>query len=667
MGTSSSRLIKGSTTQPDVVPFIGWSKAAEEFRTRAAELAPGGAVRPLIIGDPGIGKRTMARAWQFVAGSTARMCIEDLEERSLTLPKRCIGVSVCRPPRGRYCFLLGSGVGGDAPEPGPGAIRLDDETMQWFELSMYMPPVHPDRPIDVLAFLDYWDRARCPRVGIRYSGIESALLHRMLFGTGWPANLDSIYRLLRILNHLNRPSPPEDLEDEAESSDGEELEGPVRLPIVLDVLRDRRDAGSDSSPATSTADQAIPFAILPDVAVRIYLWHCQHQPLEEAVRESPEEGSGREPIPASLRPFVVGLAARDFINLTEEQFVREHILPGLPASMARRSDCVAILMDRVRNHRLFGTDFRSLQAGLRIDPNLVELAVGRRGSDPRGVVEGAVATWGLQGQGSLSSFSRADGEDRVNSFCSRGSIFSISFRPAVGPIEEDQFPQSGNSGMAYYRYLLMHPDRVFSPEEIENANGRKGTARDRPDQQDAEWDDSLNGSGFDAVLDESSKRQAAERLAEIARELARAEREGDRSRIAQLEVEREKLIACYKQAVRNPRDKRLEQLHQRLKDVHREIAIAERDGDHLVMEELETERQSLLTQVSRIVQSGRDRNLDSSKKQARDRVRKALEDARKKLALGRFPQLARYLVCAVQYKNGNWTYRSSKSSPTWQT
>jgi DNA-binding NtrC family response regulator len=63
MTKTDSQTERPAALEPGNVPFLGWSRAALEFRVKAAALAPQG-FRPLIIGDPGVGKRTMARAWR---------------------------------------------------------------------------------------------------------------------------------------------------------------------------------------------------------------------------------------------------------------------------------------------------------------------------------------------------------------------------------------------------------------------------------------------------------------------------------------------------------------------------------------------------------------------------------------------------------------------------
>ena len=60
MGKTTPQVQETSSLEPKDVPFVGWSRAAHEFRVKAATLAPKG-ILPLLIGDPGVGKRCMAR------------------------------------------------------------------------------------------------------------------------------------------------------------------------------------------------------------------------------------------------------------------------------------------------------------------------------------------------------------------------------------------------------------------------------------------------------------------------------------------------------------------------------------------------------------------------------------------------------------------------------
>ena len=161
-----------SRLSPLEVPFIGWSCAAHEFRVKAAELAPKG-ILPLLVGDPGVGRRCMARAWLHVAGLGEDIPIVDLDREPAELPRRCIGYTAQRPARGRHCHLLGEGQCWNAPEGPSGEPTLPDRLVQLFRVGLYMPPIHRHREIDILAYLDYCNKVRFPRAGFRYSEISA--------------------------------------------------------------------------------------------------------------------------------------------------------------------------------------------------------------------------------------------------------------------------------------------------------------------------------------------------------------------------------------------------------------------------------------------------------------------------------------------------------------
>ena len=124
MDTRSSRSDRSSTFEPGDVPFLGWSRAALEFRRKVAELAPGGFFRPLIVGDPGVGKRTMAYVWRRVSGQNPEeRPIIDLDTWGNVIPHDCIAITARRPPPGRPCFLLDKGTWGETG--GVGTLPAD--------------------------------------------------------------------------------------------------------------------------------------------------------------------------------------------------------------------------------------------------------------------------------------------------------------------------------------------------------------------------------------------------------------------------------------------------------------------------------------------------------------------------------------------------------------
>jgi transcriptional regulator with AAA-type ATPase domain len=185
---------------PADVPFLGWSRAALEFRRKVAEMAPGGFFRPLIVGDPGVGKRTMARAWLHVSGKSAEeRPIVNLDTQGDELPERCIAFTTRRPPPGRPYFQLHTGTWDetDGSVPAPGTLPAD--LMQRFAITMYMPPIHRHREIDALAFLHYCCWVRIRSAGVIYRRIDAGLIHHILFKNDWPANLEGLSRALKHL------------------------------------------------------------------------------------------------------------------------------------------------------------------------------------------------------------------------------------------------------------------------------------------------------------------------------------------------------------------------------------------------------------------------------------------------------------------------------------
>ena len=304
MDTRSSRSDRPSTLKPGDVPFLGWSRAAHEFRVKAAVMAPQG-FRPLIIGDPGVGKRTMAKSWLRVSGrGKGEWPIIDLDTWREELPDRCIAVTTKRPPSNRPCFLLESGAWGYAPQRPPGEPTLSADLMQRFAITLYVPPLHGHREIDILAFLDYWTWVPSNSSRVRYKAIDAALVLRMLFDNDWPANLEGISRALR---HSSR------LIFHAEGG----WHGGRRAKYEVDCLRDRWAEQGWIAPPTSLqanptaawpvkwlwGEADIPVGAMADFAVRLYLRFCQLSPPDPAAT-SPRGRDPRELLgPQSLEGF----------------------------------------------------------------------------------------------------------------------------------------------------------------------------------------------------------------------------------------------------------------------------------------------------------------------------------------------------------------------------
>ena len=89
-------------TLPKPIPFVGWSSAASRFREVVASHAPGGKNRVLLLGPTGVGKKTMAKVWQKVAGNEgSKIPIVNLDSKgaATTIPDPCIAISTLPLPR----------------------------------------------------------------------------------------------------------------------------------------------------------------------------------------------------------------------------------------------------------------------------------------------------------------------------------------------------------------------------------------------------------------------------------------------------------------------------------------------------------------------------------------------------------------------------------------
>ena len=583
MATASSWSDEPSTIEAGVVPFVGWSSAALEFRIKTAEFAPAGTVRPLFIGDPGVGKKTMARAWMAACSHDNGLEFVDLDYRSRLTPGRYIGVTTYHPTEGQYVQVLGREVRERISREGrvPGIV---DFFWDYFDLALYMPPLRAGREIDVLAFLEYWHRCRARRAGLRYLNIADSLLQQMIFGT-WPNNLDSIYVRLRMLcnadrlKHAGKGNRAEVVEIETLCDD--QATGRITEAAAGNISDDRGAHGRN--------DEGISFDSLRDLAVRMYLWCCQQDPYEPS-------SLARMP----LDRFRSGLTARGFQQLTEERFIREHVLLGVPPSLAERPDYFMALLDRLRNPEFFGTTFPALQAGLAIDPIRCDELLGGLGRpSSRSLV-------GLEGEDGLildpsdvTSYHESDGANQsLNQFSSDGKNFHIRFCPALNRIERGTFPREGNIGLAYYHHLIRRSGVGTSPLDLERGIGKLVADVVR-----------------DEAFDETAWKQIRERLDDIEEELDRAERNCDLASQERLQREREQI------------NKLIEQAHHK----------------------------------------GVDKGLDMTAKKARDRVRKAMKDARIRLKDDKMFRLCDYLEKTVRYRKGSWTYHPTKASKDWLT
>ena len=151
--------------------------------------------------------------------------------------------------------------------------------MQRFAITLYVPPLHGHREIDILAFLDSWTRVPSNSRRVRFRAIDAALVLHMLFDNDWPANLEGVSRALRHFSRLI-------FHEERSGQAGR------RAEYEVDCLRDRwaelgwiapptpRQASPTAAwPVTWLWGKAdIPVGAMADFAVTLYLRFCQLAP-----------------------------------------------------------------------------------------------------------------------------------------------------------------------------------------------------------------------------------------------------------------------------------------------------------------------------------------------------------------------------------------------------
>jgi ElaB/YqjD/DUF883 family membrane-anchored ribosome-binding protein len=105
----------------------------------------------------------------------------------------------------------------------------------------------------------------------------------------------------------------------------------------------------------------------------------------------------------------------------------------------------------------------------------------------------------------------------------------------------------------------------------------------------------------------------------------------------------------------------------RLDENRSELWRAERDQDLAEMQRLMEEYSSIISELEKAFHGQHSKDLDKAAKAARDRVRKAMSDVRKRLAEKQMPQLAKHLKEATIYRDGRWSYRPPRPEREWQT
>jgi hypothetical protein len=213
--------------------------------------------------------------------------------------------------------------------------------------------------------------------------------------------------------------------------------------------------------------------------------------------------------------------------------------------------------------------------------------------------------------------------DRVNfaglpphRFVVESDNYSIEFHGPQG-VEKGTFPRDGYLGLSYFHHLIGCRGEAagLDPASLEHRAGR-GALPQVPKHEDASA-----GEGFvvrpthQPVLDDQAKAEYKEKL----------------------------------------------------NDYQIELYRAESNHDEAEMQRLEKEFRFIQSELEKASYGRHAKNLDNAAKESRDRVRKAMEDARKRLAVKQMPQLAKHLKEAMIYRYGRWSYRPPRPEREWQT
>ena len=393
---------------------------------------------------------------------------------------------------------------------------LPADLMQRFAITLYVPPLHGHREIDILAFMDYWIKVQIRKYRIRYRKIDAALVHRLLFEDDWPANLEGVSRMLRLIGHgdvYHRAKLCNDIDDIRE------IDGIREFGVLKAHAAYRGWFGPPNAETRRPGARLvewlwgkgdIPVGAIADLAVRLYLRLCRFSSPDSAQTHL----RGPDPCALVLLENLEGpgptLTALQFLGLSPESFVREAILPGVGINSAEAREgqvarFVDLVTDLVTRGSILGTDVPALQAGLAIDPVAVARMLAPSGQlEPRrSPVIPIMAP---------EPIPAASGHLLPHRFVVESDNYSIEFHGPQG-VEKGTFPRFGNLGLAYYRHLIQHPDKEFKPLELYGEVKRKYVSSDQQRERDAAGEGYSCGTSYQPVLDKKTKQESFERLA----------------------------------------------------------------------------------------------------------------------------------------------------------
>jgi hypothetical protein len=218
----------------------------------------------------------------------------------------------------------------------------------------------------------------------------------------------------------------------------------------------------------------------------------------------------------------------------------------------------------------------------------------------------------------------------VNQFCIEDEFFVLIFHQ-FGKSEQGRYARDTYLGLWYYRHLIQHPGKRFRPKELYDQLSRKAIAVRSSAIAEAEVN-AVNGSSvpednFDAAIDKEGIRAIGKKIQEIADEIDERNQEGDFEKVQELEAERERIVTLVS------------------KDFRGGIKL---DRTNLSIQRL----------------SGQVKNTNCQSKKTTDSVRNAMKHAKTRIAKN-MPMLSQHLREKALFKDGGWTYHPTHPSLDW--
>jgi hypothetical protein len=193
------------------LPLIGWSTAIDRFRSLVQNGAIGDSV--LIIGEPGVGERTLAETYKFYYRTKHKQSLRivPIGPGTADIPPRCIAITHHAPSYGRFIppgrrkpvripetapVHLDTNKPDAIPEGECPGELLGDAVVAGFAHRLYLPPLRR-RLIDALALLHFYGLRVFPSEGSSCRAVESDLIHQLLLDRPWTGHVSGLLSFLR--------------------------------------------------------------------------------------------------------------------------------------------------------------------------------------------------------------------------------------------------------------------------------------------------------------------------------------------------------------------------------------------------------------------------------------------------------------------------------------